>query len=809
MNDLKFAFRQFFKNPSFTAVSVLTLALGIGATTAIFSVVYGVIISPYPYAKPGEIWMPGLRTAKGDQRMRPYRLAGFQEMEKLSSFESVMATRPGSMLLGGEYAPETVRTIEVTANAFQFLGVHPLLGRTLQPSDVRSNGEPEPVAVLSYGRWKKLFGSDTNILGKTLRLDDQPYTILGVMPPRFGWWTDNGAWVPMSGDSRLQGGVFPLARLKAGVSAAAAQQQLHAMQLTLAKEDARSFPQEEFVTTLSNYLDMTVASGTMQRSLRLLFVAVGFLLLIACANVANLQLARATSRTREMAVRLSIGAARGRLIRQLLTESILVSVLGGLLGMIFTYWITSAMVSLMPANMVPNEARIQVNGYVLFFCAAVSVLTGILFGLAPALQLSRPQIVDSLKDEARDSGSSIGRRTRSVLVVAEVALAMVLLTSAGLTVRSFLALKKAELGFVPENVLNLDFTLPPKKYATWERRNRFALELLDRAKQLPGVVAATTGFGGLPFGAPELAFSLEGQTDVQDRRINVQAVGSEYLSTLRVPLRRGRMLTSQDIERSEQFAVINETAAKLWPQGQDPIGRRIRLNDLQKPPPQVFTPTNFSPLFTVVGVIADMRNDDLQSRPRPAVLVPFTLLAPPQRTLTVRAHSSTTALINPLRAAVHALDPELPINDPRSFDEIVNFEEAHPRFLSLLFAFFGIMGLTLAMAGIYSVLSYSVSKRTREIGVRIAIGAQRGDVFKLILRNGAGLVGLGILLGFAASLAATRLLSTQIELFQIKSTDPISLLAVIGLLSVVAAVACFVPARRAAKVDPMEALRYE
>src|SRR5690349_15024347 len=415
MNDLKFAFRQLLKNPGFTAVAVLTLALGIGAATALFSVVYGVLISPYPYARTGEIWTPGLHSASANQRMRPYRPDEYLQMARLSAFSDVMATGPGNVLLTGEFDPESIRGIRVSANAFQFLGVPPLFGRTLQPSDIRPTGEPELVAVLSFRRWQKLFGNNRNILGKTLRLDDQPYTIVGVMPPRFGWWTDDGVWLPMGIDSRDQRGVFPIMRLRPGVSSAAAQQQLHSLQLELAKMNPSGFPKDEFATSLTNYLDITVASGEMRTSLQLLLGAVGFLLLIACANVANLQLARGTARTRVMAVRMSIGAGRRRLLRQLLTESTLLSLAGGLLGVLFAFGAIRTIVSLMPEFYVPNESRVTINVPVLAFSVLVSLLTGILFGLVPALRMSRPEVADSLKAGRSTGSESDGGRSRHVL----------------------------------------------------------------------------------------------------------------------------------------------------------------------------------------------------------------------------------------------------------------------------------------------------------------------------------------------------------------------------------------------------------
>jgi putative ABC transport system permease protein len=811
LNDLRFAIRMLFKNPGFTAVAVVTLALGTGATTALFSVIYGVLISPYPYAKPELIWTPGLRTADSNQKMRSYQLSEYLEMAKLPVFSDVMATQPGDVLLTGEFAPESIQGIRISGNASRFLGVPPLFGRTIQPSDIRPSGEPEQVTVLSFRRWQRLFGNDTNVLGKTLRLDDQLYTIIGVMPPRFGWWTDDGVWLPMGIDSRDQRGVFPIVRLKPGISSSAAEQQLHILQLELAKINPAGFPKDKFTTQLTNYLDITVASrGVMRLSLRLLFGAAGFLLLIACGNVANLQLARASSRAREMAIRLSIGAGRGQLIRQLLTESVLVSLLGGAFGLLFAFWITNVMVGLMPSFFVPNEARIEINGYVLCFCVAISMLTGILFGLAPALQLSRPNLVEALKDETRGSGASAGARTRASLVVAEVALSVVLLVSAGLTVRSFIALQHVELGFRPERVMTVNLPLPPKRYATWDQRNHFAEELLQRVENLPGVQAAAIGNGGLPFGGPQVTYAIGGEENSETRQITLNLISAGYLQAMGIPLRRGRMLTEAEIKAAESFALINEEAVKLWPAGEDPVGRRLRLDVLEKPGfPEVRTPTNASPYITIVGVIGNARNDSLQSQPQPAVLVPYTLLAPPGRLLAVRTLGDPKMMMNALRAQVQEMDKEQPLANAFTVNEMLAFGTAQPRFTMALFSLFATLGLALAMVGIYSVLSYVVSRRTREIGVRMALGAQRADILRMIFRTGGGLVGIGMVLGVLASFGAARLLASQLELFQVGIADPISFLGVMVLLGMVAAAACYLPARRATKVDPMEALRHE
>jgi putative ABC transport system permease protein len=808
IQDARFGLRMFLKNPGFSAVAVLTLALGIGATTAIFSAVYGVLINPYPYARPGEIWAPGLTSTQNAQVWRQYRLDEFDAISELPEFSETMGTSQGTSLLTGEFAPEMLTTPRLTLNAFQFLEVPPVLGRVFGPADIGTGGEPEPLTVISYRLWQRLLGGDPKAIGRTLRLDDQIYTVIGVMPPRFGWWTSDGLWLPLSNKAGDHAQVFPIARLKRAVNPAVARQHLHALQLEMAKTDPARFPNEPFESLLTNYLAMTVASGTMQRALQVLFVAVGFLLLIACANVASLQLSRSSTRAREMAIRLSIGAGRGRLVRQLLTESVLLSALGGALGLVFATALTRVLVLLMPGFYVPNEARIEINGYVLLFCMAVSVLTGIVFGLAPALQSTRPDLTDALKDEGRGASSARGGRFRAALVVAEVALSVVLLITAGLTTRSFLALQSVDLGFHAEHVVTIDFVLPSARYATIAQRDQFCQELLERVQRLPGVEAAEMGNGGLPFGGPQTPYAIDGVPGTGSPPM-INLVAADYLKTMGIPLLRGRSFDARNISRAEPLAMINEAAAKLWPTGTDPVGRQIHLDLLKGLTAPILVPSNNSPDLTVIGVFANARNDGLASEPRPVVLLPYTCVVPPDRTLAVRAFGTPVALMNAIREQAKLLDPQLPLHNERTIQQALQDSTVQPRFTMALFCLFGVFGLGLATAGIYSVLSYSVTQRTREIGVRMALGAQQWHVLGLILKDGGRLAGLGILIGTLAGIAAARLVASQIELFKVSPTDLVSFLGVALLLTLVSAAACWLPARRAAKVDPMAALRHQ
>jgi putative ABC transport system permease protein len=807
-HDLRYAARGFRKSPGYTSVALLSLALGIGANTAIFSVVYGVLIDPYPYAKPNEIWAPQIRSLKTQQGRGLNFMSEFPELAKLPAVADVMATSQDNMLLTGDHAPESLQGVLLTGNALHFLGVSPMLGRPIVESDIRPSGEAEPVVVLSYGAWQRLFNGDPNAIGKVLVLNDVPHTVIGVMPSRFGWFTNTGVWVPLPKNPRDRM-VSAIMRLRPDVSKRVAEDQLHALYLRLARETPANFPKDGFRTSLVNYMDITVASGEMRSSLQLLFGVVGFLLLIACANVANLQLARATARAREIAVRMSIGAGRIRVLRQLLTESVLLSVVGGAIGVLFAIAATKVIVAIMPEFYVPNEARITVNSQVLLFSVAVSVLTGILFGLAPALQCSRADLTDALKDAARGSGVSEGsRRTRNLLVVVEVALSVILLVGASLTIRSFAALHQVDTGFQADRVLMVGLPLPPKRYATLEQRNTFAATLMDRVKSLPGVEAVAMGNGGMPFGGPRSPYSIEGRPQADSQRLVIGLISADYLRTMGIPLRRGRALTEQEIAHGDHVVLLNEAASKLWPAGESPIGKHMRIDLLEKPGgSQVLAPSGSTGLVTVAGIIGDTKNNGIVDPPAPAAFVPYTLLAPPQRALAVRTQGDPMLLLNAVREQVRAMDKEQPLSRPITMQEVLGFQTVQPRFNTALFAFFAMLGLTLAMAGIYSVLSYHATRRTHEIGIRMALGAQRGDVLSLMFAMGAKLVLVGLAAGLLGSFFLTRFLRNQ--LFHVSTMDPVSIVAVVLLLSCTAFSACYIPARRAARLDPMSALRHE
>jgi len=807
LQDVRYATRSFRRSPGFTLVAVLSLTLGIGATASIFSVIYGVLLVPYPYAKPGEIWAPAIRSLDGRSGRGSHTVDEFRQMATLPAFADVMATTGETVLLTGELPPESFRGVLLSGNAFNFLGVPPVLGRTIQPSDIRPDGDAEPVVVISHKLWLRLFSGDPSAIGKTLRLNARPHTIIGVMPPRFGWYGNDGFWLPLGYNRPLTPSLNTIVRLAPGVSQRSAEEQLHAFHRSLAEQTPSAFPAQGFTTSLTNYLDITVASGEMRTSLRLLLGAVAFLLLIACANVANLQLARATTRGREMALRLSVGADRRRLLRQLLTESALLSIAGGVGGVLCALAATRTIVSLMPEFYVPNEARVTINMPVLLFAFALSILTGIVFGLVPALQASKPDFAEVMKEAGRGSGAgSGGSRTRSLLVVVEVALAVVLLVSAGLTVRTFVALQTIDTGIQADRVLTVGVPLAPAKYPTPAQRNLFAQRLLDRVAVLPGVQSATIGNGGMPFGGFQSDYRLEGQAGGSDQRMIVNLIGADHLKTFGIPLLQGRPFEPREVLHADRIALINEAAARLWPAGQSPIGTRVFLKLLEHTPDPLGANINAAaPDVTIVGIIGNTRNSGLRNEPAPVVLIPYTLYAPMQRALAIRTTGDPNLLLNPVREQVRALDVEQPLGRAIALDDVLESQVIQPRFTMALFSLLASLGLALAAAGIYSVLSFHVSRRTHEIGIRMALGAMRADVLRLMLSMGGRLVLMGLALGVPISLAATRLLRSQ--LFGVTPADPMAYIVVVAVLGLVALIACYIPARRAASVDPNVALR--
>jgi predicted permease len=801
--DLAYAVRSFRRSPAFTLVALLSLTLGIGATCAIFSVIYGVLIAPYPYARSNEIWAPQIRAIDG-RGGRGYQLDELQRLASLPAFADVMATSGETVLMTGEFAPESFYGVLLSGNAFNFLGVPPVAGRTIQPTDVRADGQAESVVVLSYRLWFRLFDGNPAAVGRTLTLNGRPHTIVGVMPPRFGWYGNEGFWLPLAPARSDIPGINPIMRLAPGVSKQIAEQQLAAFNQQLAREKPTTFPAQGFTTTLANYMDITVASGEMQTSLRLLLGAVAFLLLIACANVANLQLARGSARAREIAIRISLGAGRRRLLRQLLTESVLLSLAGGALGVAFAFVAIRTIVGLMPEFYVPNESRVAINLPVLLFSLGVSLLTGMLFGLAPALQSSKPDVTGTLKAARGTGAGAHGGRMRDLLVVIEVALSVVLLAGAALTVRTFFVLQSMDAGIAADRVLIVGVPLVSPKYATLDQRNRFGEALLDRVAALPGVEAATFG---LPFGGPQSAFSIAGQASDPSRRLTINLAGADHLRVFGIPLRGGRMFDAAEVRRGDRVAVINEAAAKLWPAGENPIGARVRLSTLERPPARSVADTSRPPEVTIVGVIANTRNAGLRADPAPALVMPYSIIAQPQRTLAVRSSGDPNLQLNPVRAVVRAMDADQPLGRPITLAEILGQEVIQPRFTMALFGAFAALGLALAAAGIYSVLSFHVTRRMHELGVRRALGAPRRHVVGLLLGMGGRLVLIGLAVGVPASLAATRLLRSQ--LFGVQSGDPLAYAAVAVVLGLVAFMACYIPARRAASVDPMVALHQD
>jgi predicted permease len=806
--DLRYGLRVLLKNPGFTAVAVIALALGIGANSAIFSVVNTVLLRPLPYKDPDRLVMVWEENAKaGYPRDTPAAANYIDWRDQNQVFEGMAAIADQSFNLTGAGEPERIEGRRVSASLFPLLGVEPHLGRALLPEEDQPGGNR--VVVLSHGLWQRRFGSDAKIIGQPLTLNGESYEVVGVMPPHFQFPTrEDELWVPIAftpqqaanrGNHYLQ----VVARTKPGVTLEQAQAEMS----TIAARLRQQYPEQntDLGATVTPLHEHVV--GDIRPALLVLLGAVGFVLLVACANVANLLLARAAARQKEIAVRIALGASRLRLVRQFLTESVLLAVLGGVVGLLLSVWGVSLLKTFIPENI--SQARaITIDARVLGFTVLVSLLTGLIFGLAPAVQASNFNLNETLKEGGRDSAAgSRGNRIRALLVVAEVAVSLVLLIGAGLLINSFLRLRSVDPGFRADNLLTMSIVLPQQKYPDAARRAAFYTELVSRIEALPGVKsAAVTNWIPLVFQGDSIGFSIEGRPDPapgQGRRPTVvtRVVHPHYFRTMGIQLLRGREFGEQDGAESPAVAVVSETMARRhWP-GEDPTGKRIT--------PGPATSTDPDDWVTIIGVAQDVRQFELGADPKPQMYVPYaqgwSSFAP--RHLVVSTAVEPLSLAATVRQTVWEIDKDQPVSDIRTMEEVLSESLARQRFSMLLLGIFAAVALALAAVGIYGVMSYSVAQRTHEIGIRMALGAQRGDVLKLAVGQGLKLVLIGVALGLAAAFVLTRVMASL--LFGVSATDPATLVTISLVLIGVAVLASYIPARRATKVDPMVALRYE
>lgn len=796
--DIRYGIRSLLKRPGFTMIAVIALALGIGANTAIFSLVNAVLLQPLPFAEPDRlVWVWGnIRNGTSRASVSPPDFLDYRQQN--TTFEEFAAAfgAPLPLNLTGSGEPERLTAAGVTGNYFNALGAQPQLGRTF----LLENEKPgsDQVAVLSHGLWQKRFGGDPTIINKTVVLDGRSFAVIGVMPQDFNFPQAAELWVPINFEiadgMKIRKAHFlrPIGKLKNGVTLAQAQADLDVIAARLEEQ----YPDSNLSWSLRLVSLREQLVGNTRPTLFILFGAVGFVLLIACANVANLLLVRAAGRQKEIALRTALGAGRFRIVRQMITESVLLALIGGALGTILAVWGIELLVKLSEGN-IPPTAQVRIDATVLTFTLLTSIFTGVLFGLAPALRTMNLNLIESLKEGGR-SGAEGGQRnrTRSLLVVLESAVAVVLLIGAGLLVRSLIQLQNVSPGFDPHNVLTMRVDLPRQKYATAEKAGNFFSQLEGRIDSLPGVEQVGL-ISELPLsGQPnDMPYTVEGRPPVPSDQAyddDFRRVNTQYFSAMRIPFLRGRNFTEQEVRQSAKVVIISDLLARQVFPNEEPIGKRLIMAMGNQP-------------FEIIGIVGDIRHRGLESTPLPAMYMPSNQA--PWMNIVVRTQGDPASLAGAVRNEVRAIDPDQPVAMVRTMDEWMETAVAGPRYRTALLALFAFVALVLASTGIYGVMSYSVTQRTHEIGVRMALGAKRSDVMKLVVRQGMSLVVIGVGIGIVGAIALTRVMATL--LFGVTAKDPFTFVAVAALLTLVAFVACYLPARRATKVDPLVALRYE
>ena len=808
LQDVRYSLRQLRKTPGFAFTAIISLALGIGATTAVFSVVYAILMDPYPYANSDRMAHLRGTLPSGQEAGFGFTALQWQTIRKSPVVEDAFISDQWNLTVTGHDLPEDVQADYMTSNTFNFMGVPPALGRGLVPSDAIDGQDPQPVTVLGYKFWQRHFNSDPSIIGKTIQLDRKNYTIVGVAAPRFTW-DDGDVYLPMKVTPDLVRAYYVGIRLKPGVSHAAANSVLAPLIYQFKKESPDHFPRQDFKFHVQALNDDFIhdIGGT----LYLLLAAVALLLAIGCGNVSILLLARGTARQQEFALRSAIGATRRRIVRQLLTESLLLSLTGAALGVLLAYQVIALIVKMLPQYSFPHEAAIQINLPVLLFSVAIALFTGIIFGLSPALQLSRPDVTQVMQSASRTvSGSTRGRATNSALIAGQIALTLLLLASAGAAIRNFLRLMHTPLGYDPHHVMTVGIPVHDGTYKTWAERNAYFDQLHKKVAAVPGVtMTAISSNATPPNNGWRTGVEVLGQAPHDDQQIRVNFNGPGYFSILHVALAQGRFWDETEEHNAAHVAVINQTfAQRYFPKG-DAIGHSVRVPELKNYPPFTLTPGDATGWMQIIGVITDKRNDGLRKPIQPEIFLPSTLNLRMFTQILVRSDVPPLSLLHAIAAQINSVDPDEQVS---SFtDDLENVIALQPEWqqehlVAWLFGAFSLLALALAAVGLYSVVSYLVAQRTNEFGIRMALGAQRSHVLRIVFISMVTSVAIGIAIGLTLTIAFNKLLARWLE---DSAHDSYVLLGVTLLLSIVAAIACAGPAWRASKIDPMKALHCE
>jgi putative ABC transport system permease protein len=804
--DLSFAFRQFRKSPFFALTAIVSLMLGIGTTTAVFSVVYAILMNPYSYREAARLAYLSVRDKAGNDHRIGLSSRQVQQLRQVSCLESVVASQGWSLTTMDEDLPENVDALYLTPNASDQLGVPAVLGRPLIPSDAPDGQDPQPVVVLGYKFWQRYYNGRSDILGHTLRLAHKPYTIVGVMPPRFTW-QGGEVYLPLNLQESRGVRYESSIKLKPRVTKEAANAELQPLLDQFAKETPESYPQgfRVHIRGLNDWVEQRMGA-----TLRLLFGGVALMLLIGCANVSILLLSRGTKRQQELAVRASVGASRGRIARLLLTESLALSLGGAIAGVLLAALLVKVIRTWLPQSSFPSEAAIGINVTVLIFSTVLALATGVLVGLSPALQLSRPDLVQAMAGSRRTTSGIRSKRTHGILVAVQVAFTLILLTGAGEAISAFVRLMRADLGYDPRQTMSVGIPVHGNAHIEWADRVQYFEQLRERIATLGDVVSAGISTNATPpYSGWETRFEIIGQSQLQEQQARTNFVSPEYFAVLHIPLASGRLWNHDEIMRGARMAVVNQTLAQhYWPRG-NAVGQQVRIPQLKSQPPYLMDIAGSDGWLQIVGVVSDARDDGLGEPVQPGIYLPYSVQVGVWTEILVRTRGEPLAILRAVRAKVHEVDPDQQVE--RKTRNLEQWIRDQPEFVSarlamILLAGSSFLALVLSAFGLYSVVSHIVAQRTNEFGIRLALGAQPGDVLRLVLGSTAVTVGLGLVVGMVSSFALSRTLASRT---QQSSIDLRILAGVILLLAGAATIACLVPARRASSIDPMAALRSE